>query len=111
MELACTDHLKKVNAWLKPEFKKIKFSNEKFENEASVIIPVKNRAKTIKDAIKSVLSQETDFKFNLIIVDNYSSDGTTDIISSFAKTDTGSFIIPSQTRHRGCWNEGFHEKW
>jgi len=114
MELACTDHLKKVNAWLKPQFKEIKFSNEKFENEASVIIPVKNRAKTIRDAIKSVLSQETDFKFNLIIVDNYSSDGTTDIIRSFTKTDSRIVhLIPSRKDLGigGCWNEGiFHDK-
>jgi len=114
MELACTDHLKKINAWLKPQFKEIKFSIEKFENEASVIIPVKNRAKTIRDAIKSVLSQVTDFKFNLIIVDNYSTDGTTDIIRSFAMTDSRIVhVIPARKDLGigGCWNEGiFHEK-
>jgi len=75
---------------------------------------VKNRAKTIRDAIKSVLSQVTDFKFNLIIVDNYSTDGTTDIIRSFAMTDSRIVhVIPARKDLGigGCWNEGiFHEK-
>ena len=87
METACTDHLKKTDAWLKPEFRSISFDEERFDYEASVIIPVKNRVKTIGDAIRSVLSQETKFRFNLIVIDNYSSDGTTDVIKSFAKAD------------------------
>jgi hypothetical protein len=114
MELACTDHLKKVDGWLKPVFRKISFGSEKFEIEASVIIPVKNRVKTVGDAIKSVLSQQTKFKFNLIVIDNYSSDGTTEIIKSFAKTDSRVIhIIPDRKDLGigGCWNEGvFHEK-
>lgn len=114
MELACTDHLKKVNAWLKPQFKEIRFDTQKFENEASVIIPVKNRVKTIGDAIKSVLSQETKFKFNLIVIDNFSSDGTTDLIRSFAKNDERIVHVIPERKDLGiggCWNEGvFHEK-
>ena len=85
MEEACTDHLKRVGAWLKPVFKKISFESENFENEASVIIPVKNRLKTVGDAIESVLRQKTSFKFNLIVIDNYSVDGTTEIIRCFCK--------------------------
>ncbi|MCJ7448196.1 MAG: glycosyltransferase family 2 protein [Bacteroidales bacterium] len=109
MELACTDHLKKVNAWLKPQFREIRFDSEKFAYEASVIIPVKNRVTTIGDAIKSVLSQETKFKFNLIVIDNYSTDGTSDIIQSFAETDNRVIhIIPERfdLGIGGCWNEG-----
>lgn len=113
MELACTDHLKAVGGWLKPEFMKIAFDSGSFENEASVIIPVKNRAKTIGDAIFSVLTQNTDFKFNVIVVDNYSTDGTTDILRTFsAKDHRVIHVIPlrKDLGIGGCWNEGiFHE--
>lgn len=112
MEIACTDHLKRVRAWLQPVFKKISFDSEHFDTEASVIIPVKNRVKTIVDAIKSVLSQETRFKFNLLVIDNYSTDGTTEIIRTFAQSDKRVVhIIPDRKDLGigGCWNEGvFH---
>lgn len=107
METACTDHLKKIGAYLKPEFKQVKFDEFNFENEASVIIPVKNRVKTISDAIKSVLLQKTNFKFNLIIVDNFSTDGTSEAIDRF--TDERLIhIIPKSDDLGigGCWNEG-----
>lgn len=112
MELACTDHLKKIRGWLKPEFKKIEFGEGQFENEASVIIPVKNRAKTITDAITSVLSQVADFKFNLIVIDNYSTDGTTEIIKKIASSDKRVVHVIPERKDLGiggCWNEGvFH---
>ena len=60
MEQACTNHLKKVGAYLEPKFTEIAFDQSDFPVEASVIIPVKNRVKTIADAIRSVLSQKTD---------------------------------------------------
>ena len=114
MEKACTGHLKEINAWLKPEFREISFDEEKFEFEASVIIPVKNRVKTISDAIRSVLSQRTNFKFNLIVIDNHSTDGTTEMIGTFTKTDQRVVhIIPERLDLGigGCWNEGiFNEK-
>ncbi len=114
METACTDHLKKINGWLKPEFSGISFDEGRFDYEASVIIPVKNRVETISDAIKSVLSQETNFKFNLIVIDNHSSDGTTELISKLAKEDQRLIhVIPERPDLGigGCWNEGiFHEK-
>lgn len=110
MELACTEHLKEIGGYLKPEFKKIEFSEGNFEFEASVIIPVRNRIKTIKDAIKSVLIQKTNFKFNLIIVDNHSTDGTTEAIAEFAGDERLIHVIPE--RHDlgigGCWNAGVH---
>ena len=108
MEKACTAHLKVVGAWLAPKFKEIAFSAGKFEYEASVIIPVWNRAKTISEAIKSVLSQEVDFEFNLIIVDNHSTDGTTELIQSFADSDERIVhVIPKRKDLGigGCWNE------
>ncbi len=110
MEQACTEHLKEIGGYLKPEFKKIEFSEGNFEFEASVIIPVRNRIKTIKDAIKSVLKQKTSFKFNLIIINNHSTDGTTEVIKEFAAEERLIHIIPD--RHDlgigGCWNAGVH---
>lgn len=109
MEVACTDHLKKINGYLAPEFKSISFDDMLFPVEASVIIPIRDRVRTVEDAIKSVLSQKTTFKFNLIIVDNYSTDGTTEIIEKYSKTDNRLIhIIPKRTDLGigGCWNEG-----
>ena len=79
--------------------------------EASVIIPVRNRAKTICDAIDSVLSQETEFDFNLIIVDNHSTDGTTELIRTFAESDDRIIhVIPKRNDLGigGCWNEAIN---
>ncbi len=93
--------------------KKIAFNSGNFDFEASVIIPVKNRVKTIGDAIKSVLSQEANFSFNLIVVDNFSTDGTSDIIGSFSEKDKRVIhIIPSRKDLGigGCWNEGIFHK-
>jgi glycosyltransferase involved in cell wall biosynthesis len=88
--------------------KKIEFSESVFPVEASVIIPVKNRVKTISDAIKSVLKQKTDFDFNLIIVDNHSNDGTTELIKKFAYDQKVVHILPERDDLGigGCWNEG-----
>jgi glycosyltransferase involved in cell wall biosynthesis len=109
LENACTCHLKDVKAWLKPEFRKISFDAGNFEYEASVIIPVRNRVMTISDAISSVLSQHTSFKFNLIVIDNYSTDGTSEIIKSFAGKDKRVIHIIPERKDLGiggCWNEG-----
>jgi hypothetical protein len=113
MENACTDHLKKIKAWLKPDFKKIRFGSGKFEYEASVIIPVKNRSRTIADAIESVLSQQAQFRFNLIVVDNFSTDGTTEIIRSFASKDKRVLHFIPERKDLGiggCWNEAIMHK-
>jgi len=111
MEKACTAHLKIAGAWLAPKFREIAFSSDNFKYEASVIIPVWNRTKTIADAIKSVLNQKVDFAFNLIIVDNYSTDGTTELIKSFANTDDRIVhLIPKRKDLGigGCWNEAIN---
>ncbi|MBP5421012.1 MAG: glycosyltransferase family 2 protein [Paludibacteraceae bacterium] len=108
-ERACISHLKAIGAYLEPVFKKVNLNATSFDYEASVIIPVKNRKLTIADAIQSVLSQKTDFKFNLIIIDNHSTDGTTEIIKQHAeKDDRIVHIIPTRTDLGigGCWNEG-----
>lgn len=112
MEKACTVHLKEIGAYLKPEFKAVDFE-EGFPVEASVIIPVFNRVKTIRDAVDSVLKQKTNFPFNLIVVDNYSTDGTTEILKEFAGNDKLIHVIPEKKGLGigGCWNVGiFHEQ-
>lgn len=109
MEQACTVHLQKIGAFLKPEFQPVQFEDG-FPVEASVIIPVRNRIKTIKDAVDSVLSQQCNFPFNLIVVDNHSTDGTTELLQSY--TDERLIhVIPNRNDLGigGCWNEGvFH---
>ena len=110
MEEACTEHLKEIGGYLEPEFKQIEFSAGNFEHEASVIIPVRNRIRTIRDAIRSVLSQKTGFKFNLIIIDNHSTDGTTEAIDEFKNDERLIHIIPERNDLGigGCWNMGVH---
>ena len=110
MEQACTEHLKEIGGYLAPEFKKIEFSAGNFEYEASVII--RNRIRTIRDAIRSVLNQKTDFKFNLIIIDNHSTDGTTDAIREFTSDKRLIHIVPERNDLGigGCWNLGVHHE-
>jgi hypothetical protein len=113
MEKVCTSHLKKMNALLMPPFKEVNFSEEEFPVEASVIIPVRNRAKTIKDAVNSVLQQKANFSFNLIVVDNHSTDETTGILYDFARAGKLIHVVPERKDLGigGCWNEAvFHEK-
>ena len=111
MEQACTQHLKDTNAYLAPNFKTIEFNQGTFEYEASVIIPVRNRIRTIADAIKSVLIQKTNFKFNLIIIDNFSTDGTTEAIDAY-KDERLIHLIPNRNDLGigGCWNLGVHHE-
>ena len=105
-EAAFTWHLKQIGAYLPPVTREINFQDE-FETEASVIIPVRNRVRTIEDAIRSVLEQETSFPFNLIIADNHSTDGTSGIIADYANRYPQLIhLIPEQTDLGigGCWN-------
>ena len=112
MEKACTSHLQKIGACLKPPFKEVNFSELDFPVEASVIIPVRNRIRTIKDAVESVLTQKTNFSFNLIVIDNHSSDGTTEILAEFAGSGKLIHLVPerSDLGIGGCWNEGILHK-
>ncbi len=109
MESAATEHLKRIGAYLKPKFKAVNLDEHSFAHEASVIIPVKNRVKTVGDAVASVLKQKTSFPFNLIVVDNHSVDGTTDLLRSAAEKDRRVVhLIPERQDLGigGCWNEG-----
>jgi len=113
MEAVATEHLKKIGAYLKPDFKPVSFDDSGFEFEASVIIPVRNRVKTIGDAVESVLKQKTNFPFNLIVVDNHSTDGTSELLSSIAAKDRRMVhLIPDRKDLGigGCWNAGVHHE-
>lgn len=113
MEAVLTEHLKNIGAFLKPEYKNPDLESGSFEFEASVIIPVKNREKTIKGAVESALGQKTDFPFNVIVVDNHSTDETTNILKETAAADPRLFhLIPRRTDLLigGCWNEAVHNE-
>ena len=107
MERACTAHLEKVGAIVDTNFyRQPDFDEQDFACEASVVIPVFNREKTIADAVKSALSQKTNFPYNVIVVNNHSTDSTGEILDSI---DDGRLIqiVPGRTDLGigGCWNE------
>ena len=113
MEAACTEHLKLINGYLKPGAgASVNVDEGSFPVLASVIIPVRNRARTIADAVKSALDQKLDGQFNVIVVDNHSTDGTTQILSELAANDSRLIhIIPERTDLGigGCWNLGIND--
>lgn len=106
MEKVCTEHLQAIGAWLPPfKYTKIDLSIGDFPVEASVVIPVLNRVSTIADAIRSVLEQKTNFQFNILVVDNHSTDGTSRVIDSFDDKRV-CHLVPERTDLGigGCWN-------
>ena len=109
MEQVCTQHLKDIGGWLAPQFKHIDFSKDTdFEYDASVVIPCRNRVKTIGDAIRSALSQKSKYRYNVIVVDDNSTDGTVDVIKSF-DDERLVYIAQDRTWHGigGNWNSAF----
>ena len=109
MEAVVTDYLKRVGAYLEPgSYEALDLNQGDFAVECTVVIPVLNRVRVIRDAIKSVLKQKADFKYNLIIVDNHSTDGTSEAIDEFAADERVIHIIPERTDLGigGCWNLG-----
>jgi len=129
MEKIATDHLKRLGAYLAPEFLRPRVGayietqaetesrplvyHMEFPLRASIIIPVRNRERTIRDAVESALSQETDFDFNVIVVDNHSTDGTTGILSDLAGSNSRLVhIVPARTDLGigGCWNEALYSE-
>ena len=128
MEKVCTEHLKRIGAWLPPVFKEISplaelgrndkidelgrnDNNGEYPVTASVVIPVFNRIKTVKDAVESALSQKCDFPYNVIVVDNHSTDGTTELLDELsAKHENLIHVIPAKydLGIGGCWNLAVH---
>ena len=119
MEKICTEHLKRIGAWLPPVFKGVAgqagndVNGGGYPVTASVVIPVFNRVRTVRDAVESALSQQCDFPFNVIVVDNHSTDGTTELLEEIAsKDDRLVHIIPA--KHDlgigGCWNLAIHSE-
>lgn len=112
-EMVFTEHLKKIGVYIDPEsIMEVNVDNQFFDKEASVIIPVRNRVKTIEDAVRSALSQKTTFEFNVMVVDNHSTDGTTDVLSRLADEDSRVIhIIPKRDDLGigGCWGIAFND--
>ncbi|MDR2389066.1 MAG: glycosyltransferase family 2 protein [Tannerellaceae bacterium] len=107
MERACSEHLRRIGAWLPERRKRVDLWAYPFGTEASVIIPVRNRAATIAQAIASATGQATRFEFNVLVVDNHSTDGTTDIVRSLAAKDRRILHLRPEARDLGiggCWN-------
>lgn len=113
MEKVFTTYLKKASAFLPPKFEPVPELKYEFDVTASVVIPVKDRLNTIKDAVQSALDQKTEFKFNVIVIDNHSEDGTTELLNKTSKENENLIhIIPERNDLNigGCWNEGINSQ-
>lgn len=122
MEKICTEHLKRIGAYLEPVFKEpdaealgvVRGEDGLPEGcpvTASVVIPVYNRVRTVRDAVESALAQKCDFSFNVIVVDNHSTDGTTELLEEIASEDSRLVhIVPAKydLGIGGCWNLAVH---
>ena len=116
MEKVCTAHLKRVGAWLEPKVLEPDindFGQDEFPVKASVVIPVFNRIRTVRDAVQSALSQVCSFPYNVIVVDNHSTDGTTELLEELAADDDRLVhVIPARydLGIGGCWNLAVHHE-
>ena len=111
MEHAATAHLAEIGAKIDPSYyRRPDFNEQEFDVEASVIIPVYNREKTICDAVNSALSQKASFKYNVIVVDNHSTDKTTELLQAI-NDERLVHIIPERTDLGigGCWNQAIND--
>ncbi len=116
MEKVCTEHLKRIGGYLEPKFRDpdlAEFGDHEFLVTASVVIPVFNRIRTVKDAVESALGQVCDFPYNVIVVDNHSTDGTTELLAELAAANEKLIhVIPA--KHDlgigGCWNLAVHHE-
>jgi GT2 family glycosyltransferase len=111
MEMVVSEHLRRLGAWLAPSFRRLPADGAVYPVTASVIIPVRNRERTIADAVMSALAQEADFAYNVIVVDNHSTDSTTAIASELAKRHPQvRLLVPERLDLGigGCWNEAVY---
>jgi glycosyltransferase involved in cell wall biosynthesis len=111
MERVATAHLKRIGAWLQPHFESVPSAAETFPVKASVVIPVRNRERTILDAVRSALAQSANFEFNVIVIDNHSTDRTTEILRGISDSRFR-HIVPERRDLGigGCWNEAIYSK-
>lgn len=109
MEQAASAHLKAIGAYLTTEM----FEDPALESAApdslvaSVIIPVRNRVRTITDAVTSAMTQECDFRYNVIVVDNHSTDGTAEAVEALAKENDRVVLLRPERIDLGiggCWD-------
>ena len=113
MERIATAHLKRIGAWLPPPTAQPVNENARFSVEASVVIPVRNRVRTVTDAVRSALAQAADFPFNVIVVDNHSTDGTSPVLADLAANEPRLVhLVPTRTDLGigGCWNEAIYSE-
>ena len=113
MEKAATSHLRAIGALITPaDITTVNIDESVFPVEASVIIPVRNRVRTIADAVRSALSQQTDFDFNVIVVDNGSDDGTSELLAGIAAKEQRLIVVNTESQPApgigGCWNLAIH---
>jgi Glycosyl transferase family 2 len=111
MERIATAHLQRIGAWLRPHFEKVPAVTEAFPVKASIVIPVRNRERTILDAVESALAQRADFEFNVIVVDNHSTDRTGEILRGISDSRF-KHVVPERRDLGigGCWNEAIYSK-
>ncbi len=113
MEQVATSHLRRIDAWLPPPTGKPVDDDRLYVTAASVIIPVKNRQKTVGEAVRSALAQETEFQFNVIVVDNHSEDGTTEVLAAMAAEDLRLVHLVPRRRDLGiggCWQHAIESE-
>jgi len=114
MEQVFTDHLRRIGAYLPPNFEKVPQGKLRFPVEASVVISVRNRERTVAEAIRSALQQKTDFRYNILVVDNHSTDRTTEMVRDLAaRYRQVHHLIPSRRDLGigGCWNEAIFSEY
>ena len=114
MEQAATEYLKEVGGYLKPGFRDVDITEGEFPVEMTVMIPVRNRIRTIRDAVDSALAQKTTFKYNVFVVENgpecHSTDGTTEAVDEY--TDPRLIHVVTERRDLcvgGSWNLAAHD--
>jgi hypothetical protein len=111
MERIATGHLTRIGAYLPPSFNELPPAVDRFPVRASVILPVRNRQRTVAQAVQSAVSQKTAFDFNVIVVDNHSTDGTTGIVDRLTREYRNVVhLIPERLDLGigGCWNEAIY---